>query len=72
MGPISAKRAAIIGGAAVAIGGLAYLLTRKAKAAVYTCPYPYCSATFSTYEELVKHVRLVHPGERIPIEITWE
>lgn len=36
----------------------------------YVCPY--CGASFATYEELVAHVQSVHPGERIPLEITWE
>jgi len=36
----------------------------------YCCPY--CSLCFATYEELVAHVREVHPGERIPIPIDWD
>ena len=35
----------------------------------YTCPY--CGATFTTYEELAAHVQTVHPGQRIPIDISW-
>ncbi|GAH60947.1 unnamed protein product [marine sediment metagenome] len=36
----------------------------------YVCPY--CGATFDTFEELVSHVQIEHPGERIPIPIEWE
>jgi len=65
----------LIGGAAAAAAAALYFATR-AKAAPppppegYVCPY--CGATFATYEELVAHVQQYHPGERIPIEITWQ
>jgi len=55
-------------GALAAIFGIKQL-TKAAPPTEYTCPY--CEATFSTYEELVAHVKEIHPGERIPIEIWW-
>ncbi len=36
----------------------------------YVCPY--CPAVFDTYEELVTHCQSEHPGERIPLPISWE
>jgi len=36
----------------------------------YCCPY--CGVCFDTLEELQEHVRVEHPGERIPIIIDWE
>lgn len=36
----------------------------------YCCPY--CSVCFDTLEELQEHVRVEHPGERIPIDVVWE
>lgn len=70
------KKAAIgLGIITVAVVGV-ILATRKAEAAPppppggYVCPY--CGDSFSTYAELVAHVQSVHPGERIPLEITWQ
>lgn len=68
--------AAIAVGAVVIAGGLALVLSRKSAAAgpvEYCCPYepagpPIC---FPTFDELVAHIQLNHPGERIPIEIDW-
>lgn len=62
-------------GAGLGIFGLitAVVAATRAKAAPpleYCCPYcPWC---FATYEELVDHVRDVHPGERIPLPIEWD
>lgn len=63
----------------VAIGlGLAAIgiivLVARAKAAPppggYVCPY--CDAEpFDTLEELEEHVRKIHPGSRLPIDIDW-
>lgn len=36
----------------------------------YCCPY--CGVCFDTLAELQEHVRVAHPGERIPIIIDWE
>ena len=37
-----------------------------------TYPCPYCDEVFSTYDELVAHYELEHPGEaREPIDIGW-
>jgi len=67
------KKTVAIGlGAVAAIGALIYFATR-AKAAPpteYCCPY--CPECFPTCEELVAHVELAHPGERIPLPIEWE
>ena len=62
-------------GLAIASGlaGIVYLATKvkaKAKPREYNCPF--CEATFTTYEDLVAHVQLAHPGERIPLPIEWE
>lgn len=62
-------------GVGLGIFGLitAIVAATRAKAAPpgkYCCPY--CSECFDTYEELVDHVKSEHPGERIPIEITWD
>jgi len=35
------------------------------------CTCPYCGANFTTYDEVVTHIQTEHPGERIPIDITW-
>jgi len=63
---------AVVGGLVGA--GLAILGITKAKAAApppeYCCPY--CPGCFATYEELVGHVKDVHPGERIPLPIEWD
>lgn len=68
------KAGFIVLGGIVISGVLVYLSTRKAKAAPppegYVCPY--CDQVFLTYENLVAHVQSVHPGERIPIDISWE
>ena len=53
------------------VGGVLVLaLSGKAKAASgYSCPY--CGETFDTLAELQAHVQSAHPGQRIPIDITW-
>lgn len=35
-------------------------------------PCPYCPEVFDTFEELAEHIRIDHPGERIPIHIVWQ
>jgi len=66
----------IAAGAGIAVAAAAgiYALARVAPPKVYTCPY--CPATFSTHEELVEHVQLVHPVDITPAivigPITWE
>lgn len=62
-------------GVGLGIVGLitAIVAATRAKAAPpgeYCCPY--CTDCFPTYQELVDHVRDVHPGERIPIIIDWD
>jgi len=44
--------------------------TEEAPPTVYTCSY--CGAKFSTYEELVAHISLVHPTEPTPPEVPSE
>lgn len=36
----------------------------------YVCPY--CGTPFDIYEDLVAHIQSEHPGERVPIQITWQ
>lgn len=66
------KTVAIGLGAAAAIGALIYFATRAKAAPLLEYGCPYCGESFATYEELVAHVQLVHPGERIPLPIEWE
>jgi hypothetical protein len=55
-------------GAVAAIFGIRYLM--RAAPGEYVCPY--CGEKFPTLEELQEHVRTEHPGERIPIDISWD
>lgn len=59
-------------GVAAGVGALIYFATRgeAAPPKEYRCPY--CGEYFATYEELADHVRIEHPGERIPLPIIWE
>jgi len=45
-------------------------LTKAAPPTEWCCPY--CTQCFATYEELVDHVKALHPGERIPLPIDWD
>jgi hypothetical protein len=60
----------LLGGAL--LGGAALLLfSRKAQAGgKFTCLYG-DGLSFATIKELQDHVAAAHPGERIPIVITW-
>jgi len=53
---------------------IAFIVTRKKAEAAPPEGYvfPYCGATFATYEELAAHVQSEHPGARIPLPIEWE
>lgn len=60
-------------GAGLGIFGLiTVVVVTRAKAAPLEYCCPYCSICFATYQELVDHVRDVHPGERIPLPIEWD
>lgn len=67
----STKKALGITAAIVGVGGLAYGIWKFIKPEKeYCCPY--CGQCFATYEELVEHVKTIHPGERIPLPIEWD
>jgi len=64
------KAGKVILGVLAAVGaffGIRYLMRAVPE---YVCPY--CGETYSTLEELQEHVRTEHPGERIPIDISWD
>lgn len=72
MAVTTGQKVAIAFGIILTIGLTAYFATRAEAAppAEFCCPY--CSECFATYEELVDHVQTEHPGERIPIPISWD
>ena len=61
----------VIGLAIVGIGGYLLFKAKPVKAGgPYTCPYG-DGLSFDTLALLQQHVGSAHPGERIPIDITW-
>lgn len=59
-------------GLAVAAGLALALWATRAGASVKEYKCTYCGETFASLTDLQQHVGTVHPGERIPIEVTWE
>lgn len=67
----STKKVLGIIAAILGVGGLVFGVVKLVEAKKeYCCPY--CPECFATYEELVEHVKTVHPGERIPLPIEWD